>query len=237
MKTKKQTFWDVKSSGIQYQNLYEQIADSLEEMILNDGTDFKRLPSEFDLVEKYGVSRSVIREALKTLKERGLVSMRVGDGSYVTIPKSEVISQAVGRVTRFNGISDEKITKVRSILESSSAGDAAVYATDKDITELENIVAQMKQFKDDIEKRIEKDCEFHLAIAKLSRNELLAFMVESIMELLKKYIRDRLEQYPEGNERGIIFHYKILKAIKAHNSQQAKKYMQQHIEESFHQLD
>jgi GntR family transcriptional repressor for pyruvate dehydrogenase complex len=237
MKTKKQTFWDVKDSGIQHQNLYEQIADSLETMILNDGTDFKRLPSEYDLVEKYKVSRPVIREALKVLKERGLVSMRVGDGSYVTIPKSETISRAVGRVTRFNGISDEKITAVRSILESSSAADAALYASGEDIAELEHIVEQMEYYRGDVENRVERDCAFHLAVARISRNELLVFMIESIMELLKGYIKERLEHHPEGHEDGILWHRKIIKAVKTHNSRLARKYMQQHIEASFHQLD
>jgi GntR family transcriptional repressor for pyruvate dehydrogenase complex len=237
MKTKKQTFWDVKNSDIHHQNLYEQIADSLEKMILTDGTDFKRLPSEYDLVEKYKVSRSVIREALKVLKERGLVSMRVGDGSYVTIPKSETISRAVGRVTRFNGISDEKITEVRSILESSSAAGAALYASAEDIAELEGIVEQMESYKGDVENRVERDCAFHLAVARISRNELLAFMVESIMELLKDYIKERLEHYPGGHEGGILWHRKIIKAIKTNNSRLARKYMQQHIAASFHQLD
>jgi DNA-binding FadR family transcriptional regulator len=237
MKTKKQTFWDIQNSGIQHQNLYEQIADSLEEVILNDGTDFKRLPSEYDLVEKYNVSRSVIREALRVLKERGLVSMRVGDGSYVTIPKSETIIRAVGRVTRFNGISDEKITEVRSILESSSAADAALYAAGEDITELERIVKQMEYYRGDVENRVQTDCAFHLAVARISHNELLVFMIESLMELLKGYIKERLERYPEGHEDGIIWHRKIIRAIKAHNSKLAKKYMRQHIEVSFHQLD
>lgn len=237
MKTKKQTFWDIQNSGIQHQNLYEQIADSLEEMILNEGADFKRLPSEYDLVEKYNVSRSVIREALKVLKERGLVSVRVGDGSYVTIPKSETISRVVGRVTRFNGISDEKITEVRSILESSSAADAALYAAGEDIVELEQIVKQMEYYREDVENRVERDCAFHLAVARISHNELLVFMIESIMELLKGYIKERLERFSGGHEDGIIWHRKIIGAIKDHNSKLAKKYMRQHIEASFHQLD
>jgi GntR family transcriptional repressor for pyruvate dehydrogenase complex len=237
MKTKKETNWDIRTSTIQYQTLYEQVADSLEKLILDEGADCKRLPTEHDLVIQYGVSRSVIREALKVLKERGLVSMRAGDGSYVTIPNSSTISQTLSRVMRFNGISDDKITEVRSILESSAVGDAAVYATDDDIKHLENIVDQMEKCKNNIAERAQKDCEFHYAIARLSHNELLALMVESLMELIRKYIEKRLQTYPEGNEGGIIAHRKIIKAIKSHNSGQAEKYMRHHIKESFHQID
>ena len=133
-------------------------------MILDDGADYKRLPTEHDLVAKFGVSRSVIREALKVLKERGLVSMRAGDGSYVTIPKSDTISRVVGRVMRFNGISDDKITEVRSILESKAIENVTAYATEEDILRLEEIVDQMEQCKKNIEDRTQKDCEFHYAI-------------------------------------------------------------------------
>jgi DNA-binding FadR family transcriptional regulator len=236
MKTKKETNWNIRTSSVKYQTLYEQVADSLEKIILDEGSDCKRLPTEHDLVIQYGVSRSVIREALKVLKARGLVSMRAGDGSYVTIPNSSTISQTLSRVMRFNGISDDKITEVRSILESSAVGDAAVYATDDDIEHLENIVDQMEKCKNNITERAQKDCEFHYAIARLSRNELLALMVESLMELIRKYIEKRLQTYPKGNEGGIIAHREIIKAIKNHNSSRAKKYMRHHIEESFHQI-
>jgi GntR family transcriptional repressor for pyruvate dehydrogenase complex len=103
--------------------------------------------------------------------------------------------------------------------------------------ELERIVEQMESYKGDVENRVERDCAFHLAVARISRNELLAFMVESIMELLKGYIKERLEHYPKGHEDGILWHRKIIKVIRVHNSKLARKYMQHHIEASFHQLD
>jgi GntR family transcriptional repressor for pyruvate dehydrogenase complex len=78
MKTKTKTSWKIQSNDIKRQPLYEQIADSLEEMILNNESNDLRLPSEMSLVSQYGVSRSVVREALKTLKERGLISLRGG---------------------------------------------------------------------------------------------------------------------------------------------------------------
>ena len=75
-------------------NLYEQVADHLEEMILSDD-DLKeedKLPSETALAEQFGVSRNVIRESLKLLKERGLIDSRNGTGSYITKPEAENIA-------------------------------------------------------------------------------------------------------------------------------------------------
>jgi GntR family transcriptional repressor for pyruvate dehydrogenase complex len=237
MKSKKTVSWNIKQSDINYHTLYEQIADSMEEMIFDSETDDKRLPTEHELMSKYGVSRSVIREALKLLKERGLVSMRAGDGSYATIPKGEIISRTLGRVMRFNGVSDEKITRVRLVLEAEAAGEAALHATEEDIAELEGIVRQMEQDKNDQDSRINWDCEFHRVVARLSRNELLDFMIQSITELLKEYIKKRLIQNPAGNEEGIIGHRKIIKAIKEHHAGLAKKYMLTHIQLSSRQLD
>jgi DNA-binding FadR family transcriptional regulator len=234
MKVKKETAWTIRNSDIKYRNLYNQIADSLEEMIFDGGTDDMRLPTEFDLAEKYGVSRSVIREALKILNERGLVSMHVGDGSYVNIPKFEAISRVLGRVMRFNHISDDKITEVRKLLETTAAGEAAIYATDEDIALLDALNRQMEFYKDDLEMRVKKDCEFHTAIARMSRNELIALMVESIADLLKGYIKERIRLSIDGNEGGIRYHRKIIAAIKAHNPKKTKSLMKGHIEESFH---
>jgi DNA-binding FadR family transcriptional regulator len=237
MKTKKKTSWNIPDSDIKYRNLYEQIADSLEEMIFAGGIDAMRLPTEFDLAEKYDVSRSVIREALKILNERGLVSMRAGDGSYVNIPKSAAISRVLGRVMRFNRVPDDKITEVRMLLETKTAEDAARNATDEDIALLEELNRQMELHHDDLEIRVNKDCEFHTAIARMSRNELLEFMVESIVDLLKGYIKQRIALNTGGSEGGIRYHKRIIKAIKSHDSKKAQQLMKGHIKESFYVLE
>jgi GntR family transcriptional repressor for pyruvate dehydrogenase complex len=236
MKTKKKTSWVIRNSDIKYRNLYEQIADSVEEMIFEGGADDMRLPTEAELTEKYDVSRSVIREALKILNERGLVSMRAGDGSYVNIPKAAAISRVLGRVMRFNRVSDDKITEVRMLLETKTAEEAARNATDEDIALLEDLNRQMELHHDDLEIRVNKDCEFHTAIAKTSRNELLEFMVESITDLLKGYIKQRIALNTGGSEGGIKYHKRIIKAIKSHDSKKAKLLMKGHIEESFYVL-
>ena len=236
MKTKKKIPWEVQDSAINYKTLYEQIADSIEKTILESGAVSQRLPTEAELVKEYKVSRSVIREALKVLKERGLVSMRAGDGSYATMPDAKTFSGVMNRVAKFNGISDEKINEVRTILEVRTVSDAAVYATENDIARLEEIIEQMEMCKNDISERARKDCEFHFAIASLCQNELLVFMVESLLDMLNKYIEIRLNTSPKGNAAGIRYHRRILKAIKAHDSDLAEKLMCRHLEESFHQV-
>ena len=63
-------------------NLYESIANNLEEMILNDSSQIgQKLPSEQTMAANFGVSRNVIREALKILKERQLITLHIGEGA------------------------------------------------------------------------------------------------------------------------------------------------------------
>jgi GntR family transcriptional repressor for pyruvate dehydrogenase complex len=138
---------------------------------------------------------------------------------------------------RFNRVSDDKITEVRMLLETKSAEEAARNASDEDIVLLEELNRQMELHHEDLEIRVNKDCEFHTAIAKMSRNELLEFMVESIAELLKDYIKERIALHTGGSESGIKDHKRIIKAIKSHDAKKAKLLMKGHIEESFYVLE
>jgi DNA-binding FadR family transcriptional regulator len=95
----------------------------------------------------------------------------------------------------------------------------------------------MELHHDDLEIRVNKDCEFHTLIAQMSGNKLLEFMVESIAELLKAYIKERIALDTGGSESGLKNHKGIKKAIKAHDSKKAKLLMKGHIEESFYVLE
>ena len=68
-------------NSLQKAHLYEQVADLLERQIIAQYKDGKKLPSEQHLAEQYQVSRTIIREALKLLKERGLIDSKTGSGA------------------------------------------------------------------------------------------------------------------------------------------------------------
>lgn len=85
--------------SVQRVNLYESIADNLEQMILNDSSQIgQRLPSEQTLAENFGVSRNVVRESLKILKERHLVSLRTGEGAYIEKPDNRSLTELLNRI-------------------------------------------------------------------------------------------------------------------------------------------
>jgi DNA-binding FadR family transcriptional regulator len=214
--------------------LYEQVAGDLEEFIIAQGVEGLRMPGEFELADQYGVSRTVIREALKLLKERGLVSMHVGDGLYTTRPK-HALSAVMNRIVQFDQIDDEQIAAVRQVLEEAACRQAARHATEKDIETLETINQSMEASMNNHDLRAALDYQFHYTLVKIGRNELLTDIIESIMYILQDYIKRRLTSYPDGNRQGIDEHNEIIQALREKKPNKLVRLIKNHLKSSFYQ--
>jgi GntR family transcriptional repressor for pyruvate dehydrogenase complex len=221
--------WEVKRT-----NLYEQVADELERAILETGLvsgDDDKLPSEQALAAKFGVSRTVIREALKLVKERGLIAQRTGEGSYITKPSPAAISSVVNRMILMDNISDDELVAVRSILEVASCRLAATNAEDSDIERMTSILETMKGYCVDNEAIIRMDTDFHIAIAVASKNKLLAILIEAMAVLIRKFIR-KSAYAPGAKQDGMMRHSVILDALKTKNPDAAEAAILNHLEVS-----
>ena len=215
-------------------NLYEQVADELERAILETGLvsgDDDKLPSEQALAAKFGVSRTVIREALKLVKERGLIAQRTGEGSYITKPSPAAISSVVNRMILMDNISDDELVAVRSILEVASCRLAAANAEDSDIAQMASILDSMSKNWDDNEAMIRMDTDFHIAIAVASKNKLLAILIEAMTVLIRKFIRKSIYA-PDAKPDGMMRHSVILDALKTKNPDAAEAAILNHLEVS-----
>ncbi len=210
-------------------NLCEQIAEKLEQAIVRlDPSTKEKLPSEQVLAGNFGVSRTVIREALKLLKERGLINLRNGERSYITRPPSKTVSNAVHRIVQMDNISADDIYHMRIILEVAACRLAAQNATAEDLKELAQILSDMEQRKLDLPVRIKLDADFHIAIAHASKNRLLGMFVETMTTLLKDVIGKGI-QVPGGNEDGLMRHSAILASIKTGNPDIAEAAIRDHL--------
>lgn len=211
-------------------NLYEQIADYLEDMILNEEEvrQDEKLPSEQSLAEKFGVSRNVIREALKILKERGLVELRNGAGSYITKPEAGNLSDVVSRIVIMDHIDHKDIYEMRTILETASCRIAAVSATKEDLQKLEDLQERLKNKSMSVEERREADFAFHIAIAEAAGNPLLILLVQMMKNILVEMIEKGI--YIEGGiDDAIMRHGKILDALKTGDPAMAEAMMYDHL--------
>lgn len=216
---------------LQKENLYEQVANLLEQEILNDYEDGKRLPSEQHLAEQYEVSRTIIREALKLLKERGLIDSKTGSGSYVTKPEAQNIADVVYRIIQTDHIAYEDIFDMRMILELESVGRAAHYATEEELHEMMRLLEHIKDPSISRVGRSQYDFAFHYQIAKASRNPLLALMTEAIGTICQEMISNTF-RLRNSLEDSIRRHNLIMEAVKNRDEHAAKEAMRAHLEQS-----
>ena len=210
-------------------NLYEQIADTLEQAIMRSEKKTEKLPSEQDLSKRFEVSRTVIREALKVLKERGLIQSRNGEGSYISKPKTDTVSSAVNRIIMMDQISNDNLHGMRVILETAGSRLAAIHAKPDDIEHMEFTLKQMETKPLSTENRIKYDSDFHVTIARASDNELLRMFVEVMTMVLKDYMIKGFPGGPMSIKKTLAQHAKILEAIKNRNPDDAEEAIRSHL--------
>ena len=217
--------------NIQRSKLSEQIADQLEEEIISSGKVGERLASEQQLAERFSASRTIVREALKILRARGLITSRTGSGAYITSPNVEDLSRMLSRMIRMNGIGYQDIYDMRYYIEAAAVRAAVEHAPDMELDRLEEILTQLKNRNLGFMERRDLDFRFHERIAHLSGNALLALMVETMAHVFKDVIEIGI--FVEGGiDDAIIRHQRILDALRARDAEQAEKMVYEHLDQS-----
>lgn len=168
--------------------LYEKLADILEYDIISRKYTDERLPSEQSLAESYKVSRTVIREALKILTERRLITTVVGSGAYITKPDCYDLSVVVNRLINTHEIDYAQAFDVRIILETAAAYRAAQRITDEELAKMEDLVNLLQTPGIPLEARNKYDFAFHMLIAEASHNQLLAMLVGAMSNIIYEII-------------------------------------------------
>ena len=222
----------VKYDQITRKYLYEEIAIKLEKMVLDETLKVgDKLPPEKNLAENFGVSRNILREALKTLKERGLIDVRTGDGVYVAKPGTDVLKDMVNRLIILGGVSIRDLFEFRLAIEVKSCGLAAEKADEEEMKHLEEIINKMKNDVEDPERWAKEELEFHMSIAKASKNTLFYSFISPISNLLfELFLKGR--QNPQAKIEGIEGHIAIVKNLKKRNKALAEEAMRKHLEHS-----
>lgn len=211
--------------------LSEQVAERIEQMILNDPTRMHdKLPSEAVLSADFKVSRPVIREALTILKARGLVVQRQGGGSFIACPDLHSIDDYVYRAVVMSHIDFKDVYEARIFLEKVAVRQAAQKATDDDIAKLKRITDKMAGSVDDTS-RTRRDLRFHQAISDIGGNKVLNAFQQSLNTLLQPVLISTLK-LSGAAEDGVQFHRRIIDAIEAHDAELAEELMHQHLSRS-----
>jgi len=216
---------------IRASRLYEQIVQQVEESIhkgaLKPGD---QLPPERELAEQFGVSRTAVREAVKTLREKGLVEAYPGRGTFITDGSSNTMRQSLHRMMRSGNEGFAFLAEVREILEPEIAALATTRADQENLAAMKEQVEVMDASKTDPDAYIEADLDFHLALAEAAGNPIILSLIDSIVGLLREQ-RIGIFQVKGGPERGQYHHKKILEAIEHRDPAGARDAMKAHLKQ------
>lgn len=167
--------------------MHREIAAILSERILSGEFPEKTLlPTERELCQTMGVSRTVIREAIQFLENRGLVRVERGRGIIVREAHTGPISETLKLVLRRRGNVLQDLAEVRKVLEVSIAGMAAERRTEANLAGMEHALDTMRQKPGEPEGYVDADMAFHAEIARASQNYAVLVLLEPLTDLLRE---------------------------------------------------
>jgi GntR family transcriptional regulator, transcriptional repressor for pyruvate dehydrogenase complex len=215
---------------IRRNKVYEDVARQIERLILKKLRPGDKLPSERELAETLAVSRSSIRDAIRSLELMGMVEPRQGAGTIVReVTPNSVANPLINALKRKEELMGE-LLDFRRIIEPPLAARAATHASLEDIAEMEEILNRQEQKQSEGESTIGEDSEFHYAIAMASGNSVVLKVLDILMDLLRD-TRERSLQVEGRPQKSLAGHRRILAAIKRHDAESAKAAMRRHIED------
>jgi len=219
------------------ERLVDRVVTEIQRQILEGGLPpGTMLPSERELCEQLGVSRTVLREAVRMLVTKGLLETRPGVGTIVKQMGSEQISESIGLMLN----QDKNMTlihlhHVRRMLEVENAKLAAKHATEEDIARLQEIMLGMKEALNDAEEFSLLDAEFHRALADSTHNPLLGILLDSIRDLfLDVIVQIQVPSYQVDHT--LPEHGRIVDEVAARNPEGAAAAMRTHLESALQMM-
>ncbi|KMZ11754.1 regulatory protein GntR, HTH [Candidatus Burkholderia humilis] len=216
--------------------LYLQIADKLRGLI--DQHDFApngRLPSERELAQTLGVSRPSVREALVALELEGRVEIRMGSGVYIVASPAAKLPTTETEL----GESPIGIMNARSVIEGAIAAAVAPFAKPRALKTLRALYETMAREVELGQVPMSADRAFHVAIASMSGNDVLARTVGNLYDERHSPLSSTLRGHFEGEETwaaALNEHREILEALEARDPVQAQAAMQRHMRRSAERL-
>jgi GntR family transcriptional repressor for pyruvate dehydrogenase complex len=211
---------------------YEQIVRQIQEAIqVNALSRGDRLPTERELAETFGVSRSVVREAIKVLTAQGLVESRQGSGLYVVNQPIESVSRAIVLSVTPDEHSVDQLFEFRRLLEVDAARLAATRATAEDIAALDETLARYEPDADgrpNWDNFAIVDHTIHAIIAAAAGNPYLQVMVASVRQLQQDVVV-LVADHPGSIDEAMRHHRRIRDAIAAGDAELAAREMGEHV--------
>ncbi|MFV1957248.1 MAG: FadR/GntR family transcriptional regulator [bacterium] len=210
-----------------YEEIVIKVIDMIEQGILKSGD---QLPSERELSEAFKVSRSSVREALRALDSQGILESRHGNGTYVAPQPIEALIDPLVKIIFTEKDSQMELFEMRRLIEPQLVFLAAQRATPEDINKLEEILEVQKEQVAQGNAGMDFDKSFHEKLVEITRNTILARIMDSVMDCLTQS-RDRSLQIDGRPKKSLARHREILDAIISEDCEYAERVMREHLED------
>ena len=186
-----------------------------------------RLPAERELAESFGVSRSSLRQALKVLEIMGVISQRVGAGTYVNSGAGSILRESMEFLILLDGISFHEVMDARLIVEPELAGRAAERSSPEDIGRIQVELTAMEKAGSDHAQFVEHDILFHNAIFEAAGNRVCSLMFSVVHRSLDKLVT--MTSHMVKPDHTIQLHRRIFDAIGRGDAAEARRRMLEHL--------
>ncbi|MGE3829373.1 MAG: FCD domain-containing protein [Parvibaculaceae bacterium] len=222
---------------VRRRKIHEDVAAQIEEAIISGVYgEGDQLPPERELMERFGVGRPAVREALLLLERGGVVQLSAGERARVVHPTIDgLVDQISASARHFLATSagQRSLQEARRVIESAIARNAAETATKEEIGRLEHALEANRQSLSSVEDFEVTDVGFHFAIAEIGGNQVFSAMHRAIVGWLALQRRVSLK-LPEALPSALRHHEAIYDAIARHDPERAWHAMNTHIREVEH---
>ena len=207
-----------------YEDIVQEFSSLIRQGVLKPG---ERLPSERVLADQLQVSRSSVREALRSLELQGLVISKRGSGTFINTDNLESMVALLASTLTSGADTLKHIFEMRHMLEPQIAALAAQRANKQEVAELESILEEQVKEIADGGTGVDSDTAFHFAMASATHNSALVKVISAVEDILRRS-RNQSLQEPGRPQRSLASHREILGMIHSGDAAGARRAMEYH---------
>ncbi|HHV62692.1 MAG TPA: FadR family transcriptional regulator [Firmicutes bacterium] len=213
---------------INKQPIYELVAQEIKDYIIrNNLGPGDKLPTEKELCEQFGVSRTSIREAVKSLQSLGIIETKQKEGIILKNLDSGALIDYLTFGLQFGEPTVLDLFEARCLVETGILPLVAERATAEDLEEMDRAIEVMENAGDDWGSHVRADAEFHRILIKASKNKALAAFADVIAKFFEM---TRSGASNTDRARVVREHREILKAIRERNPDRAAEVLRKHLQ-------
>lgn len=218
---------------IRVERVSEKVAGQLQKLISDGSLKVgDRLPSERDLSEQMGVSRTSVREALQQLEMHGILETVHGGGSIIRNITEQEIRKPIERFIEQDKKRVLELAELRAFMEAWAAREAARNRTDQELETMRGYLEEMERDFENGAIRYDVDFKYHTEIAAATHNTIYLHLIDNIYSLINYSVKVHREEVfvsRESQETILNHHRKIFQGILERNPENAETAMKEHL--------